>query len=374
MHPRPSVASAPASRSADSLLNRGSPLARRTRSSTSRMAPRGHARCPARFGRRRLRVPGILYSQAGFPVGGMLRECCCRDAELYQVRQSACGSGRAQVLYTRRQQVPITIIRLESTRHVYSTEEIQTVLEFFQKFLDVNRPDVMLTYGGDPITMGMIAEAKRREIPVVFVLHNFAYTNPRVFSNVDYCIVASEFAPALSRQGGPGLRHLALRNGLGARPGRGPRTARLSRSSTPAPKRACTLLHALPTSSDAAGPTFPCWLSKAVARASNGRVRSGPLSLQSQGHASYHGSSDILARDQDRPYAFTLVGESTPRGHRGHDQRDPRHRLQSRRHPGDPRRKRVCTSSAESPDALDKNRALRRGSRALGRDDHPPVG
>ena len=80
------------------------------------------------------------------------------------------------------------------------------------------------------------------------------------------------------------------------------------------------------------------------------------------------------ARDQDRPHAFTLVGESTPRGHRGHDQRDPRDRLQSRRHPGDPRRKRVCTSSAESPDALDQNRALRRGSRALGRDDHPPVG
>ena len=34
----------------------------------------------------------------------------------------------------------------------------------------------MLTYGGDPITLGMIAEARRRTIPVVFALHNFAYT------------------------------------------------------------------------------------------------------------------------------------------------------------------------------------------------------
>ena len=42
-----------------------------------------------------------------------------RQRELYQVRQSACGSGQARVLYTRRQQVPITIIRIESTRHVY---------------------------------------------------------------------------------------------------------------------------------------------------------------------------------------------------------------------------------------------------------------
>ena len=68
------------------------------------------------------------------------------------------------------------------------------VLEFFQNFLDVYRPDVMLTYGGDPITMGMIAQAGRRAIPVVFALHNFAYTDARAFANVDYCLVASEFA------------------------------------------------------------------------------------------------------------------------------------------------------------------------------------
>ena len=99
------------------------------------------------------------------------------------------------MLYTRRGKVPITIIRLESTRHVYERpEEVQTVLEFFQKFLEAYRPDVMLTYGGDPITLGMIAVANRREIPVVFALHNFAYTNPRLFANVDYCLVASEFA------------------------------------------------------------------------------------------------------------------------------------------------------------------------------------
>jgi len=99
------------------------------------------------------------------------------------------------VLYTRRQAVPITIIRLESTRHVQlRAEEVQTVLEFFEIFLEVYRPDVMLTYGGDPITLGMIAHAKARGIPVVFALHNFGYTNPRPLSNVDYCIVASEFA------------------------------------------------------------------------------------------------------------------------------------------------------------------------------------
>src|SRR5262249_15614323 len=65
---------------------------------------------------------------------------------------------------------------------------------FFQKFLDTFSPNVMLTYGGDPITSGMIAEGQRRGIPVVFALHNFAYTNSRFFSNVDYFLVASGFS------------------------------------------------------------------------------------------------------------------------------------------------------------------------------------
>ena len=83
--------------------------------------------------------------------------------EPHQDQRSVCGNQRANVLYTRRRHVPITIIRLDSTRHVDGRpEEVQTVLEFFQKCIDVYRPDVMLTYGGDAITMGMIAQAERR--------------------------------------------------------------------------------------------------------------------------------------------------------------------------------------------------------------------
>ena len=67
-------------------------------------------------------------------------------------------------------------------------------MQFFSKFLEVYRPDVMLTYGGDPITKGMIALAKHRHIPVVFAFHNFAYRHAGHFSQVDHCIVPSEFA------------------------------------------------------------------------------------------------------------------------------------------------------------------------------------
>jgi glycosyltransferase involved in cell wall biosynthesis len=115
--------------------------------------------------------------------------------EPYEVRSSVSGADRATILYTRRQQVPITFIRQESTRHSKpAPDEIRTVLRLFQKFLDVYRPDVMLTYGGDPITQGMIAAAGRAGIPVVFAIHNFGYTDLRHFSGVDHCIVASEFS------------------------------------------------------------------------------------------------------------------------------------------------------------------------------------
>ena len=53
---------------------------------------------------------------------------------------------------------------------------------------------MLLTYGGDPVTQGMIGIARRRGIAVVFALHNFGYTDARHFSDVDYCIVPSEFA------------------------------------------------------------------------------------------------------------------------------------------------------------------------------------
>jgi glycosyltransferase involved in cell wall biosynthesis len=115
--------------------------------------------------------------------------------EPFQVRPSACGANRAKVLYKRRHQVPITLIRLDSTRHVQqSPEEIGTILQFFQSFLEIYQPDVLLTYGGDAVTQGMIALTRRRGVPVVFAIHNLAYHDRQPFSQVDHCIVASEFA------------------------------------------------------------------------------------------------------------------------------------------------------------------------------------
>ena len=120
--------------------------------------------------------------------------------EPYQLRESVCGSKRRAGALTQARDVPITVVRLPSTRHVrQSPEEVQTVLRFFEKFLDINPPDVLLTYGGDAVTIGMIQAAKRRRIPVVFFIHNFAYVRTNPFALVDYCIVPAKFTQQFYR-------------------------------------------------------------------------------------------------------------------------------------------------------------------------------
>ncbi len=113
----------------------------------------------------------------------------------YEIWPSLSGTRRARVLYTRRRQVPVTfVLPVSEQPQMAPTDQVATVLEFFRELLESCRPDVMLTYGWDPITCGMIALARRMDIPVVFAIHNFAYTSLRPFWNVDYCIVPSEFA------------------------------------------------------------------------------------------------------------------------------------------------------------------------------------
>jgi glycosyltransferase involved in cell wall biosynthesis len=86
-------------------------------------------------------------------------------------------------------------MNLDSTRAVVPEPgKIAALLAFFQRFLETFHPDVMITIDCDPISYGMIALAKRRDIPVVFTLHNFAHVDLVPFERVDYCTVPSEFA------------------------------------------------------------------------------------------------------------------------------------------------------------------------------------
>jgi glycosyltransferase involved in cell wall biosynthesis len=115
--------------------------------------------------------------------------------EPYEIWPSVSGDRYARVMYTYRRGIPVTVVLPETSRQLARTpDEVVTVLQFYREFLESCRPDVLLTYGWDEVTAGMIALARRMDIPVVFAIHNFGYTGLRPFWNVDYCIVPSQFA------------------------------------------------------------------------------------------------------------------------------------------------------------------------------------
>ena len=127
--------------------------------------------------------------------GSRLEQVLDSSGEFYQVISAVCGAERARVLYMQRHHVPITVVNLDSSPQVgMQPADVHTVLGFFRSFLEIDQPDVMLTYGGDPITNGMVDMARRRGIPIVFAIDNLQYFDPRPFANVDYCIVPSQFA------------------------------------------------------------------------------------------------------------------------------------------------------------------------------------
>jgi glycosyltransferase involved in cell wall biosynthesis len=75
-------------------------------------------------------------------------------------------------------------------------EEGACFLALYERLLERFRPDLILTYGGDWVAQDLMAQAKRRGIPVVFALHNLAYHGAELFRPVDAVLVPSRFAQA----------------------------------------------------------------------------------------------------------------------------------------------------------------------------------
>jgi glycosyltransferase involved in cell wall biosynthesis/GT2 family glycosyltransferase len=105
------------------------------------------------------------------------------------------GFRGMQKVETFQGKIPLTICHSTSLRTSSAGEQDFTVfLRAYEEMLVKQRPDVLLTYGGDEIARALIKLAKKRDIPVVFCLHNCAYRDPAPFKCVDYVIVPSEFS------------------------------------------------------------------------------------------------------------------------------------------------------------------------------------
>lgn len=63
-----------------------------------------------------------------------------------------------------------------------------------ERLMERDRPDVILTYGGNWMGQAIIHAAKRAGCPVVFWLRNCSYRNDDLFLGADGCIVPCEFS------------------------------------------------------------------------------------------------------------------------------------------------------------------------------------
>lgn len=70
----------------------------------------------------------------------------------------------------------------------------------FRRIIRDRRPGVILTYGGDSISAGIISLSADAGIPVVFALHNFSYKRQEFFRAVTDILVPSDFSAEYYRK------------------------------------------------------------------------------------------------------------------------------------------------------------------------------
>ena len=134
-----------------------------------------------------------LRSDAGEEV--LLQQVMAQQGAQYEVRKSQIGPYRGRMMFAQQGGVPITLFENASTSGAWrDAEEVQAFLAACELFLTKNRPDAVLTYGGDPVAELVMRLVKRLDIPIVFGLHNFGYPNPETFAATDYVVVPSEFS------------------------------------------------------------------------------------------------------------------------------------------------------------------------------------
>jgi glycosyltransferase involved in cell wall biosynthesis len=151
------------------------------------------------------------------PTEGLIQESLFRRGIKYEVRRvkfadgesggwgdgesGRASVGSARLIFLVEGRIPVTLFENCSTRGGwFNVQEAQAFLTACDIFLRKNRPDVVVTYGGDPVSIAVQRLAKRLGIKIVFWLHNFSYSDRTAFEAADYVIVPSEFSRQFYRE------------------------------------------------------------------------------------------------------------------------------------------------------------------------------
>lgn len=91
--------------------------------------------------------------------------------------------------------VGVRLLRTRSNRVGESPDEVESLalLRLVERELARFRPQVVLTYGGHPACLALMAAARRGGVPAAFHLHNLAYPDRGAFADARALVVPSEF-------------------------------------------------------------------------------------------------------------------------------------------------------------------------------------
>ena len=106
------------------------------------------------------------------------------------------GGGSVRVFDLELEGVRVRLIPTSSSRVERAPDALEAAayLDLAEQTLDRFSPQVLLTYGGQPVSRTLMTIARRRGIPVVFQLHNLAYRDRAHFADVTAALVPSDFA------------------------------------------------------------------------------------------------------------------------------------------------------------------------------------
>jgi hypothetical protein len=120
---------------------------------------------------------GVLDYHQETPLGPLLDTL---EVEVREVRAGRSDGASVDVFDFNLGGVRVTLLPTASSRIERSPDrdESEVFLDLADQVLGRFRPQVLLTYGGHPANLALMAQARRRGFAVVFYLHNFAYDKP----------------------------------------------------------------------------------------------------------------------------------------------------------------------------------------------------
>jgi glycosyltransferase involved in cell wall biosynthesis len=139
---------------------------------------------------------GVLDYQEETPLESVLASM---EFPATRVGAALSRGGKAEVFDLVASGVRVTMLPTAHSRaHTApSQREAGMFLDLADQVLTRFEPQILLTYGGHPVSLELMKRARARGIPVVFHLHNFSYTDRRGFGDVSALLVPTECARRL---------------------------------------------------------------------------------------------------------------------------------------------------------------------------------